>query len=82
MPKKLPSRAPGRKSNPTRVSRGSLASPSGSGMPMAGKGSRGTGATKLRPSTADATWSRDSLLNVPSNPTRGMRGNQGTKTGS
>ena len=81
MAKKLPSRSPGRKSNPKTESATKLRKASGSNQPMDGKGSRGTSAPKLRPSTADATWSREGLKNDPST-SRPMDGNSGTKTGS
>ena len=57
---------------PKTIKAGSLAKPTGSNQPMSGSGSRGTSKPKLQPTTADAQWSREGLLDVPSNPTRGM----------
>jgi hypothetical protein len=56
---------------PKKVSRKSLAKAGGSNMPMNGRGARGGGA-KLKPVTGGVKWTRKSLLNVKSNPTRGL----------
>lgn len=56
-----------------KVSRKSLLKPTGSNQPMSGKGSRGTGAKKVTKTAGKVkTVSRDSIMTVPSNPTRGM----------